>query len=146
MPNDFIAITTNGLYITYPDSDEILSHRLSGGHHCKISTPFYPTDNTHHCRYYLLQNDYEKVRQFCSLSVMNQMKDQAVSFEYYYWAITTMKTLELQILCLTSSYCIKLKFPTDIIHIHDTCKAYTTMFFLPARNSLSKERIGKLSY
>ena len=26
IPNDFIAITTNGLHITYPDSNDILSH------------------------------------------------------------------------------------------------------------------------
>ena len=37
------------------------------------------------------------------------------------------------------SYYITLKFPIDIIHIPDACKAYTNMFFLPARNSLSKE-------
>ena len=30
-------------------------------------------------------------------------------------------------------------FPLDIIHIPDACKAYTNTFFLPTRNSLSKE-------
>ena len=70
---------------------------------------------------------------------MNQTTDQAVSLDYYYWAITTMKPSKLQVLCLTSSYYIKLKFSIDIIHIPDTCEAYTNMFFLPARNSLSKE-------
>ena len=49
------------------------------------------------------------------------------------------ETIKLQVVCLTSSYYIKLKFPIDIIHVPDTCKAYTNMFFLPARNSLSKE-------
>ena len=75
----------------YPDSNEILSCQLSTGHYCEINTPFYPTDNTHHCSYYLLQNDDEKVRQLCSLLVINQPTDQAVSLDYYYWAITTMK-------------------------------------------------------
>ena len=65
--------------------------------------------------------------------------DQAVSFDYYHWAITTMKPSQLQIVCLTSSYYIKLKFPIDISHTHDACKAYTNMFFLPARNRPSKE-------
>ena len=42
IPNDFIAITTNGLYITYLDSNEILSCQLSAGHYCEISTHFTP--------------------------------------------------------------------------------------------------------
>ena len=70
---------------------------------------------------------------------MNQTTDQAVSLDYYYWAFTTMKPSKLQVVFLTSSYYIKLKFPIDIIHIADACEAYTNMFFLPARNSLNKE-------
>ena len=66
IPNDFIAITTNSLYITYPDSNEILSCQLSAGHYGEINSPFYPVDNTHHCSYYLVQND-DEVQQFCSL-------------------------------------------------------------------------------
>ena len=96
-------------------------------------------DNTHHCSYYLLQNDDEKVREFCSLLVMNQTTDQAVSLDYYYRTITTMKPSKLQVVCLTSSYYAKLKFPIDIIHVPDACKACTNTFFLPARYSLSKE-------
>ena len=139
IPNDFIVITTNGLYITYLDYNEILSCQLIAGHHCKRNTPFYPTDNTHDCSYHLLQLHDEKVRQFCSLSVINQTTDQAVSLDYYYWAITTMKPSKLQVVCLTSSYYIKLKIPIDIIYICDACKAYTNIFFLSARNSLGKE-------
>ena len=139
IPNDFIAITTNGLYIMFPDLSKILSCQLSAGHYCDINTPFYPTDNTHHCSYYLLQNDNEKAGQFCSLLVMNQSMDQAVSLYYYYWAITTMKPSKLQVVFLISSYYVILKFPTDIIHIPEACKTYNNMFFLPARNSLSKK-------
>ena len=51
IPNDFIAITTNGLYITYLDSNRILSCQLSAGHYCEINSPFFPIDNTHHCSY-----------------------------------------------------------------------------------------------
>ena len=40
IPNDFIAITTNGLYITYPDLNEVLSCQLSTGHYYEINTPF----------------------------------------------------------------------------------------------------------
>ena len=97
IPNDFIAITTNGLYITYADSNEILSCQLSAGHYCEINNPFYPIDNTYHCSYYLLQKYDEQVRQFCSLLVMNQTIDQTVSLDYYYLAVTTMKPSKLRL-------------------------------------------------
>ena len=137
--NDFIVITANWLYITYPYVNKILNCQLSAGHYCEINTPFYPIDNTHHCSYYLLQNNDDKVRQFCSLSVVNQTKDQAFSLDYYYWAITTMRSFKLHVVCLTSLYYIKLKFPIDIIHVPDTCKAYINTFFLPARIVLAKK-------
>ena len=139
IPNDYIAITTNGLYIMYTDSNRILICQLSAGHCWEINTPFYPIDNTHHCSYYLLQNDDDKVRQICSLLVINQTTDQAVSLDYYYWAMTTMKHSKLQIVCLMSSYYVKFKFPVDVINVPDACEAYTNMFFLPARNTFSKE-------
>ena len=50
-----------------------------------------------------------------------------------------MRPSKLHVVCLTSLYFIKLKFPIDIIHVPKACKAYTNMFFLPARNSHSKE-------
>ena len=50
-----------------------------------------------------------------------------------------MVPTKLQVVCLTSSYYIKLKCPVDIIFLPDTCEAYTNTFYLPARNSLSKE-------
>ena len=53
---------------------------------------------------------------------MNQTTDQAGGLDYYYWAITTMKPSKLQVVCLTSSYYITLKFLIGIIHITDVCE------------------------
>ena len=52
---------------------------------------------------------------------------------------------QLQAVCLTSSYYVKRKFLIDIVHIPDTCEAYINTFFLPARNSLSKEIDTRMS-
>ena len=81
------------------------------------------------------------LREFCSLLVINQTIEQAVSSNYYYWTITTMKPSKLHVVCLTSLYYIKIKFPIDIIHVPDACKAYTNTLFLSARNSLSKKKV-----
>ena len=50
-----------------------------------------------------------------------------------------MAPTKLQVVCLTSSYYIKLKCLVDIIFLPGACEAYTNTFYLPARNSLSKE-------
>ena len=51
----------------------------------------------------------------------------------------TMVSIKLHIVCLTSSYYIKLKCPLNIIFLPNACEAYTNTFYLPARNSLSKD-------
>ena len=58
---------------------------------------------------------------------------------------------KLQVIYLTSSYFIKLKFLANIILLPDASEAYTNTLYLPARNSHSKEvdsrNIGsKLTY
>ena len=45
----------------------------------------------------------------------------------------------LLVICLTLLYYIKLNCAVNIIFLHDTCEAYTSTFYLPTRNSLSKE-------
>ena len=139
LPSDFIAISKDSLYIAYPNSNELFSCQLSAGYYCEINTPFYPLDSTNHCSCYLLQNNLNKTEQYCSCLVINQTTDQTISLNYYYWAITTMVPTKLQIICLTSSYYIKLKCPVDIIFPSNACEAYTNTLYLPARNSLSKE-------
>ena len=113
--NDFITISKDNLYITYPNSDEIFRCQVTAGYYCEINTLFYPLDSTKHCIYYSLQNNLNKIEQYCSLSVTNQTTDQAISLDYYYWAIMTMVPTKLQVICLTSSYYIKLKCPVNII-------------------------------
>ena len=93
LPNDFIATSKDNLYITYPNSDEIFSCQLSVGYYCEINTPFYSPGSTNHCSYYLLQSNLNRIEQYSSLSITNQTNDQAISLNYYYWAITTMVLL-----------------------------------------------------
>ena len=50
-----------------------------------------------------------------------------------------MVPTKLQVVFLTSLYYIKLKGPVDIIFLPSACEAYTNTFYLPTRNSLSKE-------
>ena len=39
LPNKFIAIWKDNLYVTYPDLDEIFSCQLSAGYYCAINNP-----------------------------------------------------------------------------------------------------------
>ena len=128
LSNDFIALSKGNLYITYPNFDEIFSYQLSAGYYCEINPPFYPLNSTSHSSYYLLQNNLNKIEQYCSLSVPNQTTDQAISLNYYYWDITMLIPTKLQVICLTSSYYIELKCPVDIIFLSEACEAYTNTF------------------
>ena len=65
LPNNFIAISKDNLYITYPNSNEIFRCQLSAGYHCEMNTLFHPLDSTKHCIYYLLQNNLNKIEQSC---------------------------------------------------------------------------------
>ena len=67
LPSDFIAISKDNLFITYPNS-EIFSCQLSAGYYCEINTPFYSLDSTNHCSYYLLQNNPNKIELLLILS------------------------------------------------------------------------------
>ena len=127
------------MYITYPNSYQIFSCQLSAGYYCEINTPFYPLNSTNHCSYYLLQNNPNKIEQYCSFLVINQTTGKAISLNYYYWDVRTIVPTKLQVVCFTSSYYIKLKCPVDIVFLSNAYKAYTNTFYLPARNSLSKE-------
>ena len=100
LPNNFIVISKDNLYITYPNSNEIFSCQLSAGYYCEINTQLYPLDNTNHCSYYLLQNNLNKIEQYCSLSVTNQTTDQAISLSYYYWAIMSCCLLSCKLYVL----------------------------------------------
>ena len=51
----------------------------------------------------------------------------------------TIVPTKLQVICLTSFYYSKLKCPVNITFLPNACEAYTYTFYLPARNSLSKE-------
>ena len=104
LPNNFIALLRDNLYITYPNLDEIFSCQLLAEYYCEISTPFYPLDSTNHCSYYLLQNNLNKIEQYCSFLVINQASDQAISLDYCYWAVATIVPTKLQVVRLTSSY------------------------------------------
>ena len=117
----------------------MFSCQLSAGYYCESDTPFYPLDSTNCCSCYLLQNNLNKIEQYCLFSVINQTTDQAISLNYYYWAIMTVVLTKLQVICLMSSYYIKLKCPVNIIFLPNASEGYTNTFYLPARNSLSKE-------
>ena len=95
LPNDFIAISKDNLYITYQNALKIFSCQLAAAYYCEINTPFYPPDSINHHSYYLSQNNLNKIEQYCSFSVINQTTDQLTSLNYYYWAITTMVPTKL---------------------------------------------------
>ena len=59
--NPYIAIQSDGNYLTIPIHSNILTCTISAGHFCNLNTPLHPTKSTTKCTYHLLKNGQEKM-------------------------------------------------------------------------------------
>ena len=63
------------------------------------------------------------------------------------WVVITTKQRTMHISCLQGSNYLEPRFPIDIIHLPDSCKAITDTFTLPGHSRLIKEvRPGRLGW
>ena len=77
-------------YITFPDDEKICDCIVSSGHFCRLDRALHPIDNVQECSYFLFEDDKEKISKYCQISVLNQTRDQAVSTDKNFWAITAL--------------------------------------------------------
>ena len=123
LPNNFIVISKDNLYITYPNLNEIFSCQLSPGYYCEINTPFYPLDSTNHCSYYLLQSNLNKIKQYCSYQsliklLINQLASITATGLKQQWSLLRCKLYVLpHHITLCSSVQLNIIFPpTPVKH------------------------------
>ena len=50
--NTYLAIRSDGNYLTIPVPDDTLTCTISAGHFCNLNTPLYPTKSTTECIYH----------------------------------------------------------------------------------------------
>ena len=119
--NPYIAIRSDGNYLTIPIHDDILTCTISAGHFCNLNTPLYPTKTTTKCTYHLLVNDKEKIQEFCKINIQNYAQDTAISLDQNIWALAVLEPTELHVSCLTYSYQIKIESSFKLSKLDNSC-------------------------
>ena len=139
LDHQYLAISTDKLYVTFPTAEEIFSCRMSIGSFCEINNAIYPTSTINSCEYALFMEQPTLVRKLCKVDLVNFTRDQAFSLDSQFWVILTVQPTTMQVNCLTKTYYVKLQHPLDIIFLEESCEASTVSMLLPSRTALSKE-------
>ena len=139
--NPYIAIQSDGNYLTILLHEDILTCTISVGLFCNLNTPLYPTKTTTKCIYHLLINDKEKIQEYCKINIENYMQDSAINLDQKIWALAVLGPIELHISCLNYSYPIKNYSTFKLIELDNSCQAYNPDFILPSSN-LIKEKLN----
>ena len=139
LDHQYLAISTDKLYVTFPTAEEIFSCRLSIGSFCEINNAIYPTSTINSCEYALFMEQQTLVRKLCKVDLVNFTRDQAFSLDSQFWVILTVQLTTMQVSCLTKMYYIELQHPLDIIFSEESCEASTVSMLLPSHTVLSKE-------
>ena len=86
-------MSTDKLHVTFPNSDEIFSCRMSSGSFCKINNAIYPTNTIRSCKYALFIGKHMLVKETCKVDLVNFTKDQAIALDSQFWVITSVKPI-----------------------------------------------------
>ena len=135
--HQYLAVSMNKLYVTFPTAEEIFSCRMSIGSFCEINNAIYPTSAIRSCEYVLFMGQSALVKRICKVDLVNFTRDQALSLDSQFWAILTVQPTTMQVNCLTNY--VELQHPLDIIFLEESCEASTASMLLPSRMVLSKE-------
>ena len=140
LDHQYLAISTDKLYVTFPIVEEIFSCRMSIGSFCEINNVIYPTSTINSCEYALFMEQQTLVRKLCKVDLVNFTRDQAFSLDSQFWAILTVQTTTMQVSCLTKTYYVKLQHPLDIIFLEKNLARHqlSPCYCLAARSSPKK--------
>ena len=121
LDHQYLAISTDKLYVTFPTSDEIFSCRMSSRTFCEINNAIYPTNTIKSCEYALFIGKHTLVEQACKVDFVNFTSDQALALDSQFWIIMTVKPTTMYITYLTKTFYIELQHPLDIIFLEEWC-------------------------
>ena len=139
LDHQYLAVSMDKLYVTFPTAEEIFSCRMSIGSFCEINNAIYPTSAISSCEYALFMEQPALVRKICKVDLVNFTRDQALSSDSQFWAILTVQPTTMQVNCLTKTYYVELQHPLDIIFLEECCEASIASMLLPSCTVLSKE-------
>ena len=139
LENQYLAIRSDGNYITIPDHDDVLTCQISAGHFCNLNTPLYPTSRTTFCPYHLFVNDKDKILAYCKMNIVDYQHDTAINLGQNIWALSILEPVDLHVTCLTQSYDIRVTTNFHLIELENSCQAYSPSIILPSSNIIKSE-------
>ena len=128
----YIALRSDGNYLTLPVHDDILTCIISAGHFCNLNTPLYPVSLTKICEYHLLMNQPDEIEKFCKMTISNYVQDTALNLGGNVWALSLREPTTLHVTCLADSYEIRVKSTFQLIELENSCQAYSPSIILPS--------------
>ena len=116
--------------------------QVSNGQLCHINSPLYAADTSKSSSYALFLQTKDKINNFCMLSVISQMQDEAININDDFWAISTLQNnKKLYITSLQYRYSITHHFPYNVIYLPDGCEANAITFVIPSNKRLNVDPI-----
>ena len=117
--HEYFAIRSDMQYITLANDDSVSSCIVSTGNICRLNTALLPADRVQDCSYFPSENNKEKIKKYCQISVLNQATDQAINIDMNFWEIAMLGPRNVYITHLTYSYLYNLRHPL-ILFIYRT--------------------------
>ena len=139
--NPYLAIRSDGNYLTIPVHNDILTCTILAGHFYNLNIWLYPTKSTTECTYHLLVSDHEKIQMYCNINIKDYIQDSAINLDQNIWAVALLESTELHVSCLTYSFQIKVESTFKLVELENSCQAYNPNFILLS-NNLIKEKLN----
>ena len=102
-----------------------------------MNEPLYPTDRVDWCMYTLFTNNLEKMQKNCIIKPKVHLTNLAHSLDGNLWAISSIGAEKLQIHCVHQNRVVTIPPPLHIIDIGNSCEAFSTNIYIPAKSELT---------
>ena len=91
---EYLAVRSEPLYITFPLSTDIRACQVSNDQFCHINPPLYTADASHSCSYALFLQNKDKINNFCILSVINKTCNETLNVNDNFWSIAPFRIIK----------------------------------------------------
>ena len=88
---NYIGISKDKMYVTYPSYEEVLGCQISAGSFCEINSAIFTSHKSQSCEYLLFKQSTAKIKQFCKISTLDFLQDNAMALTQNMWVVITTK-------------------------------------------------------
>ena len=131
----YFAVSNDGNYVTVPDADAVRHCEVTGSTVCHFRSPLYPKESCKFCLCALyddiMEDQTERINQNCPVQLTNSSKHRAIYLEDNYWAVTTSRDFQMQIVCRQRTSYLKIQAPLGFVNLTGGCMGISSELLLP---------------